>query len=78
MPSPNSNGLHPDHHALLTRLAERIRAGQKTLAGARLYLAEYDRIHGVNLSALLDAYLNDLPQPPPAGDATRARGRRKK
>jgi hypothetical protein len=85
MHSPNLIGLRPEHHALLTRLAERIRRGEKTRASATLYLAEFDRIHNTQLTPLLDAFLQpnppDLPKPPDSSRQTttkRARGQRTK
>jgi hypothetical protein len=86
MSSPNSNGLHPEHHALLAHLAERIRRGEKTHASATLYLAEFDRVHNTQLAPLLDAFLQpnppDLPKPPDsphqAPTTKRARGQRTK
>jgi hypothetical protein len=86
MPSPNSNDLRPEHHALLTRLAERIRRGEKTRANATLYLAEFDRTHNTQLTPLLDAFLQpnppDLPKPPDYSrqplTTKRARGQRTK
>jgi hypothetical protein len=86
MHSPNSNGLHPEHHALLAHLAERIRRGEKTRASATLYLAEFDRTHNTQLAPLLDAFLQpnppNLPKPPDSSRQTltakRARGQRTK
>jgi len=79
MHSPNSNGLRPEHRALLAHLAERIRRGEKTHASATLYLAEFDRIHNTQLAPLLDAFLQ--PKPPDSSRQTttkRARGQRAK
>ena len=79
MSSPNSSGLRPEHHALLTHLAERIRRGEKTHASAILYLAEFDRTHNTQLAPLLDAFLQ--PNPPDSSRQTttkRARGQRTK
>jgi hypothetical protein len=77
--------LHPEHHALLAHLAERIRRGEKTRASATLYLAEYDRTHNTQLAPLLDAFLQpnppNLPKPPDSSRQTttkRARGQRTK
>jgi hypothetical protein len=86
MHSPNSNGLRPEHHALLAHLAERIRRGEKTRASATLYLAEFDRIHNTQLTPLLDTFLQpnppDLPKPPDSSrqplTTKRARGQRTK
>jgi hypothetical protein len=86
MSSPNSNGLRPEHHALLAHLAERIRRGEKTHASATLYLAEFDRIHNTQLAPLLDAFLQpnppDLPEPHDSSrkplTTKRARGQRAK
>jgi hypothetical protein len=86
MSSPNSNDLHPDHRALLTHLAERIRRGEKTHASATLYLAEFDRVHNTQLTPLLDAFLqpdpHDLPEPHDSSrkplTTKRARGQRAK
>jgi hypothetical protein len=86
MSSPNSNGLRPEHRALLTHLAERIRRGEKTHAGAALYLDEFDRTHNTQLAPLLDAFLQpnppSSPKPPDSSrqplTAKRARGQRTK
>jgi hypothetical protein len=83
MSSPNSNNITPKERDLLERLALRVQRGEKTTADALLYLAEYDRIHNTQLTALLQHYLANLPehnlsQPQAAGHTSRARGRRKR